>query len=80
MSLTQSQQDEIRDHLQDKMGGNCPVCESRAFTIQKDMHFHGTIDPEYKQPVTGAILPVVTIICNNCHYIFQLAAKSLGMI
>ena len=79
MGLSSEHQRKITAHLESKMRSGCPLCGARNFSIEDDVQFLGVLDPEYKQPVEGKVYPRVSVICNNCYYTFQLAAKPLGL-
>jgi len=80
MPLSQLQQDEVVRHLQSKLRSGCPLCGERNWSVDQELHFLGVLDPEYKQPVQGNVMPIVTATCQNCYFCFHLAAMKLGLL
>lgn len=58
----------------------CPMCQQQSFTLV-DGYITHNIQNDYKSIVVGSgkILPLATIVCNNCGYIAQFALGGLGL-
>lgn len=80
MGLSQPQKNKIDEHLRGKLRAGCPICGERDFLVDPTLQFHGILDTENKQPVEGSVFPIVSVICNNCYYTFQLAAMRFGIL
>jgi hypothetical protein len=80
MSLTTIQQQRVIAHLNSRIRSGCPLCGSRNLTVDADLQYLGVLDAEYKQPVEGKVYPVVSVTCDNCHYVVHLSAMKLGLL
>jgi len=80
MPLSQPKLDKVVRHLQSKVRAGCPLCGERNWNVEQDLHFLGILDPEYKQPVQGSVMPTVTVTCQNCYFCFYLPAMKLGIL
>lgn len=80
MPLSESQVNRVVAHLRSKITNGCPMCGRRDWNVDKELHFSGVLDPEYRQPVQGAIVPLVLINCTNCYFSYYLPAMRLGLL
>lgn len=80
MPMSSAKQEKIINHLRTKHRGACPHCGEREMSVENELHFLGTLDAEYKQPIEGSVFPVATVICNNCFYAFHLSAMKLDLL
>lgn len=80
MPLSSDQKKTITHNIEKNTTGSCPMCGRKQWTLDSELQFLGALDPEYKQPISGQVHPVVTIICENCNYTAMFAAKRLGII
>ena len=80
MALSEQQKVAIMDHLKAKLKGGCPLCGEKNWSVESDLHFHGVMDAEYRQPIEGKALPMVSILCTNCMATFQFQAVRLGLL
>ena len=62
------------------MGAGCAVCGARNWNIEQELLFLGLLDPEYKQPVEGRLLPLVAVNCAQCYQVVFFQAMALGLL
>lgn len=79
MVLTAEQNEIITEHLRNRTNQTCPMCANRQWTVESNLQYLGALDPEYQQPIEGAIFPVVTVVCNNCYLTLEFSAILLGI-
>ena len=79
MPISYEERQKIRDHLQ-RHNNRCPVCGADNWTVFDDVLSPFCIDVKYRRPIEGKFLPVVALICNDCGYVRQIAAKKVGLI
>jgi hypothetical protein len=80
MPLTNEQKTRVQQHLQ-RFLRECPVCGGLAWSWETEqLNFLGVFDMDYKQPLAGKILPLVSATCKNCYYVAQFSAMNLGLL
>ena len=79
MLIGYEEQQKIKNHLQGR-NNQCPICDANDWTVVDDLLSPFCIDVEYKRPIEGKFLPIVALICNDCGYIRQIAARKVGVI
>lgn len=80
MTLSDEKNKIVLEHLNNNTNHMCPMCGKNRWKQMPDLQFLGMLDPEYKQPIEGKALPVVVISCENCHFLAQFSAMSLGIL
>lgn len=78
MQLSSSQERRIKSHLSDHMR-NCPVCGGNNFSLG-GLNYQEGLDSEYMQPTRGQMIPVVSVVCDNCYLVLNFAAKPTGVV
>jgi C4-type Zn-finger protein len=79
MPIGNEQQQRVRNHLQGR-NNRCPVCDANNWTVFEDLLSPFCIDVEYRRPIEVKFLPIVALICNDCGYVRQIAARKVGLI
>jgi len=79
MPIGSEEQQKIMNHLQGR-NNKCPVCGTNNWMIFEDLVSPLCIDIEYKRAIEGKFLPVIEIICNDCGYVWQIAAVKIGLL
>lgn len=79
MPIDHADKQKIEDHLQGR-NNQCPLCGANTWTILDEFVSPLCIDPEYKRPIEGKLLPMVALICNDCGYVRQVAAGKVGLL
>jgi ssDNA-binding Zn-finger/Zn-ribbon topoisomerase 1 len=78
--MNADQKQKIEVHLRSKFRNGCPICSGKNFGIDNDIQFLGALNAEFKQPIEGAIYPVVGVSCNDCYFTAHFSASRLGLL
>lgn len=78
--LTSDMKNKIVDILKKKEALNaCPRCNQKKFTLVSG-YFSNTVQKNWQELVLGgAVVPSISIVCDNCGFISQHALGPLGL-
>lgn len=58
----------------------CPICANAALTLAGGFFAHDLQQNLNQRQIGGINIPTVPIICNNCGYVMEFAAGTLGLL
>ena len=79
MSMTDRQKQTIKDALQKKGFGACPMCKQSNWQVGDDLVHSPVTTLGGPMSLGGPHIPMVQIVCTNCGFVAHHAAGVLGI-